>query len=116
VDLTVNTPNANSPIPSGKQIRIGFVTIIAGSKSATCELRPNLPTKSAANTTDTQLRDFAFVPSDDSAIIDAYYNDALVTLAPVTVASTGVEKLWLRLTSVSSASATFSYIINYTLV
>lgn len=116
VDLTSYLPNANSPIPSGKQVWIGYVTCISQDKNATFELRPNLPTKSAANTTDTQLRGFVSVPAGESRDLDMYYGGAIYTLAPVGAASTGVEKLWLRIKSGSSASATYEFIFYYTLV
>lgn len=35
VDITNFGPNANSPIPSGKQIWIAYITCIAQDKSAT---------------------------------------------------------------------------------
>ena len=115
VDLTSFAPNANTPIPSGKQIWIAYVTCISQDKNATFELRPNLPTKSAANTTDTQLRGFASVPAGESRDLDVYYGGAITSLAPVTAQSTGVEKLWLRIKSGSAASATYEFILYYTL-
>lgn len=115
IDLTSYGPNVNSPIPAGKQIWIGFLTCISQDKGGTFELRPSLPTKSAGNITDTQLRGFVNVPSGESRDLDLYYGGAIVTLAPVSVASTGVEKLWLRIKSPSSASATYEFLLYYTL-
>jgi len=91
------------------------LTCIADDKAATFELRPNLPTKSAANTTDTQLRGFVTVPTGESRDLDLYYGGAIITLAPVSAASTGVEKLWLRIKSSSNAAATCEFILYYTL-
>jgi hypothetical protein len=115
VDLSSYGPNANSPIPSGKQIWIGYVTCISQDKIATFELRPNLPTKSAGNTTDTQLRGFVNVPGGESRDLDVYYGGAITSFVPVTELSTGVEKLWLRIKSGSSSTATYEFILYYTL-
>ena len=115
LDLTNYAPDNNSPIPSGKRIWIGYVTCISADKTATFELRPNLATKSAGNTTDTQLRGFASVPQGESRDLDMYYGGAITTLAPVTANSTGVEKLWLRIKSGSSSAATYEFILYYSL-
>jgi hypothetical protein len=116
VDILSYGPNSNSPIPSGKQIWIAYVTCISQDKNATFELRPNLLTKNLGNTTDTQLRGFASVPSGESRDLDVYYGGAINSLAPVTNPSTGTEKLWLRIKSGSNSAATFEFIIYYTLV
>jgi len=115
VDIASFGPNANSPIPSGKQIWIAYITCISQDKSATFELRPNIPTKSAGNATDTQLRGFAAVPTGESRDLDVYYGGAITSLAPVTAQSTGVEKLWLRIKSNSNSAATYEFILYYTL-
>ena len=115
VDLLTYGPNTNSPIPTGKQIWIAYITCISPDKTSIFELRPNSPTKSAGNTTDTQLRGFQSVQSGTSEDLDVYYGGAIQTLAPTGASSTGVEKLWLRITSGSSASATYEWIIYYTL-
>jgi hypothetical protein len=115
VDLCSFAPNTNSPIPSGKRLYIGYVTCISQDKNATFELRPNLPTKSAANTTDTQLRGFVSVATGESKDLDLYYAGAIASFAPVTADSTGVEKLWLRIKSGSSSSATYEFIFYYAL-
>ena len=115
IDIASFAPNVNSPIPSGKQIWIAYVTCISQDKSATFELRPNLPTKSAGNTADTQLRGFASVPAGESRDLDVYYGGAITSLAPVSATSTGVEKLWLRIKSGSNSTGTFDFILYYTL-
>lgn len=114
VDILANLPNQNSPIPSGAQVWVGYVTCISQDKNATFELRPNLPNKSIGSAIDTQLRGFVTVPVGESRDMDLYYYGAIVTLAPVTSVSTGVEKLWLRIKSTSAASATYEFIIYYT--
>lgn len=115
VDLLSYLPHQNSPIPSGKQVWVAYVTCIAQDKSATFELRPNLPTKSASNITDTQLRGFVTVPSGESRDLDVYYGGAIQSLAPVSGASTGVEKLWLRVRASSAAASQFDFITYYAL-
>jgi len=115
VDLLSFSPDANSPIPSGKKIWVGYVTCISADKNATFELRPNLTTKSAGNTTDTQLRGFASVPAGESRDLDMYYGGVIATLFPVGYFSTGVEKIWLRIKSGSSSAATYEFILYYTL-
>ena len=115
VDLASYGPNINSPIPNGKQIWVAYLTCISQDKNATFELRPNLPTKSAGNTTDTQLRGFASVPSGESSELDVYYGGAITCLTPIGALSTGVEKVWLRIKSGSNSSATYEFILYYTL-
>jgi hypothetical protein len=120
VDLTTLLFNAGfipSPvIPSGKQIWIAYITCISADKNAQFEMRPNKTTKSAANTTDTDLRGFASVPTGESSDLDVYYGGAINTFAPVDVASTGVEKLWLRIKCGSNAAATYEYILYCTII
>jgi hypothetical protein len=115
VDLSSFGPDINSPIPTGRRLWIGYITCISQDKAATFELRPNLPTKNLGNTTDTQLRGFTSVPSGESRDLDVYYNGAITTLAPVTADSTGVEKIWLRIKSISAASATYEFMLYYSL-
>lgn len=115
VDILSNLPNQNSPIPSGKQIWIGYVTCIAQDKGATFELRPNLPGQSTGTSGTTQLRGFTSVEAGDSKDMDLYLYGNITTLAPVTSTSSGVEKLWLRIKSLSNASSTFEYMIYYTI-
>ena len=113
VDLLAGGPDTLSPITSGKQVWVGYITIIAQDKGATFELRPNLPTKSLGNSTDTQLRGFVFVPTGESRDLDMYYNGAILTLAPVASASTGVEKLWVKIKSSTGSTSTFDFITYY---
>jgi hypothetical protein len=119
VDLTLLLYNAgllpSAVIPSGKQLLIGYITCISQDKNATFELRPNKLTKSASNTTDTDLRGFQSVVAGTSEDLDVYYGGAIVSLSPVDGVSTGVEKLWLRCKSGSSSAATYEYIVYCTL-
>ena len=115
-DIGVNGPDSASPIPNGQQLWLGYVTFISTDKDLIFELRPNLPTKSAGNATDTQLRAFQSVAAaEGSKETDLYYYGNIITLAPVSNSSTGVEKLWLRVRSGSNVVANFNYIVRYTL-
>ena len=102
-------------IPSGQQIWTAYITCISETKDASFELRPNKTTKSAGNTTDTDLRGFTYVPGGTSQDLDVYYNGAIISLAPVGVVSTGVEKLWLRIKCGSASAGTYDYIIYCTI-
>ena len=102
-------------VPSGSQLMTGFVTCISADKNASFELRPNKPTKSAGNTTDTDLRNFQTVSAGTSADMDCYWGGAIISLTPVTAVSTGVEKLWLRIKCGSASAATYEYVIYCTL-
>lgn len=102
-------------IPSGKQLWLGYATLISDDKTLTFELRPNLIGQSTGTVGNTVLRGFASVLAGDSTDLDLFYYGNIITLAPVTAQSTGVEKLWLRIKSGSASSGTWSYIIYYTL-
>ena len=114
-DLSSYGPDANSPIPSGKQLWLGFATFISNDKNLTFELRPNLAAESLGTVAKTQLRTFASVPNGESRDVDMYQGGAIATLAPVTAVSTGVEKLWLRVRSGTNTVATFDVLLFYTL-
>jgi hypothetical protein len=99
-------------IPSGEQIWVGYITCISPDKNSQFELRPNKTTKSAGNTTDTDLRGYTAVEAGRSEYIDAFLGGAVYTFVPVGVASTGVEKLWLRIKCGSASAATYEYLLN----
>ena len=115
IDLLSYGPNTNSPIPSGKQIWIAYITCVAPDKSGTFQLRMNLPTKSAGNLTDTELRGFTMVPGGESRDLDIYYGGAIQILAPTTAASTGVEKVWLMVDPATANTGVYEFIVYYTL-
>jgi hypothetical protein len=115
IDLSAANPDPNSPIPSGKQIWVGYATFISDDKTVTFEIRPNLPTKALGNTTETQLRASVSITAGESKDLDLYYYGNIMSLAPVSATSTGVEKLWLRVKSGSNSAGAFSYIVYYTL-
>lgn len=101
-------------IPNNKQVFLGWMTCIAWDKNLTFEIRSNLPTKSAASVAETELLGFGAATSGDSNDIDCYLNGQIVMLAPSTQKSTGVEKLWLRVRSVSVAASNLDYLLYYT--
>lgn len=114
VDILSYGPDTNSPIPAGKRIWIGFLVVISEDKKTTFELRSNLTGQSTPSVGATQLRGFVAVPEGESREIDLFYNGAIISLAPVTTDSTGVEKLWLRMRSQTQTSSTFDFIFYYT--
>ena len=115
IDITSYGPDTNSPIPSGQQLYLGYATFISPDKACTFQLRPNLATKSLGTDADTQLRAFSSVPKEDSKDVDLTYYGNIATLAPVSAASTGVEKLWLKVTSGSNTAGDFEFVLYYTL-
>lgn len=114
IDLTSFGPNSNSPIPSGKQLTLGYATFISNDKPLTFQIRPNAATKSAATDADTQLRSFTTVPKEDSKDLDLNYYGNIETLAPVSAVSTGVEKLWLKVIGKGSIGS-FDFILYYSI-
>lgn len=115
VDLTSTGPDINSPIPSGKQIWIGLISFVSWDKPLTIEIRPNLATKALGTDAETQLRGFATIPKEDSKDVDFDYWGKILTLAPVSVASTGVEKVWLKIKSGSGAVGEYDCMLYYSL-
>lgn len=108
---TTSDGGAYSPIPNGVQLWVGFLWVYCGSKALAYELRVNNATKSLGNTTDTTI--LAYVASDPTSgtvQADMYENGNIVTMAPVS-ASTGSEKLWLRVTSGTGTVASFTWFL-----
>jgi hypothetical protein len=106
---------ANSPIAVGKQLQIGFINVGSQDKALDFELRVNKATKSAGNTTDTDLiAATASDPSAGSKWEDLDQDGRILTVAPIsTVSCTGVEKLWLRVQSGSNVVSSFDWWIYY---
>lgn len=100
-------------IPNNSQIMLGYATYTPDGKTITFELRSNLLGYSTSTTGTTKLHDRVTVK--DLSVIDRdyYQNGRLQTL---TVSSTGIEKLWIRLTSKSNASADAYWWIYYTVL
>jgi hypothetical protein len=109
---------AHSPIPAGKQLRVGFLNVGCQDKALDFELRVNKPTKSAGNTTDTDLiAATASDPSAGSKWEDLDQQGRILTVAPiVTTGCTGVEKLWLRVQSGVNTAYPFDWWIYYDLM
>lgn len=114
INLTSYGPDINSPIPSGKQLWLGYMTLISQDKPLKFQIRPNLPTKALGTDAETQLRSFFSVGKEDSKDIDLNYYGNLTTLAPVSATSTGVEKLWMKVTG-NGVIGSFDFILYYTL-
>jgi len=103
---------AITTITSGKQIWIGYATLGAVDKNLQFEIRYNNTGQSTGTTGNTTLIDFSGTSTGTSVDRDFYWYGALQTTSGT---STGVEKLWLRVTGQGSTSAGFEYIIRYTL-
>jgi hypothetical protein len=114
IDLTSFGPDVNSPIPSGKQLWLGYATFISPDKPLKFSIRPNLATKALGTDAETQLRSFTSVLKEDSKDVDLNYYGGITTLAPVSAQSTGVEKLWLKVEGVGVV-ADFSFLLYYAL-
>ena len=100
-------------ITSGYDFWIGNAQYTSPSKSITFELRTNLLTKTAANTTDTKLLDAVALTTKSGTVTRDLYKKG--TLHTATVHSTGVEHWWLRLVSKTATAGGYLYSVNYTL-
>ena len=103
---------AITTITSGKQIWLGYATLGAVDKNLQFEIRYNNTGQSTGTTGNTTLIDFSGTSTGTSVDRDFYWYGALQTTSGT---STGVEKLWLRVTGQGATSAGFEYIIRYTL-
>jgi len=105
-----------SPITSGKQLYLGYLILISQDKNLTFELRSNISGQSTGTTANTDLiGEGACDPTSGSVVVDFYFNGSIVNLAPL-VASTGVEKLWIRTKSGTNTAATWQVFLYYTLI
>ena len=98
-------------ITTGKQLWLGYATLGAVDKNLQFELRYNNSGQSTGTIANTTLMDFSGAQSGSSIDRDFYWYGALATM---TLASTGVEKLWLRVLGQGSTAGGFEYIIRYT--
>jgi hypothetical protein len=99
-------------IPSGSQVWIGYATLGAVDKNLQFELRYNNSGQSTGTIANTVIMDFSGAQAGSSVDRDFYWYGALATM---TVVSTGVEKLWLRVLGQGNTAAGFEYIIRYTI-
>lgn len=100
-------------IPNGSQIMFGYATYTPDGKTITFDLRSNTAGLSAGTTAATTLHGRATVRDLNESNKDYYANGRIQT---VTVQSTGVEHVWLRLTSKSGNSADAYWWLYYTLL
>lgn len=98
-------------IPNGSQFMFGYGTYTPDGKTITFDLRSNTTGNSTGTTGTTTLLGRATVRDLNESNKDYYANGRLQT---VTVVSTGVEHVWLRLTSKSGNSADAYWWIYYT--
>jgi hypothetical protein len=97
-------------IPSGKQVWLGYATLVAEDKDIQFEVRSNLAGQSAGTAGATQLHDYASAQVGASCDRD-FFKDGNVLTA--TVVSTGVEHWWLRCRSASINNGAADYIFYY---
>lgn len=97
-------------IPTGKQFLLGYATYIAQDKNCQFETRSNLTGMSTGTAGTTQLLDWTSAQGGTGVDRDFYQFGNINTL---TVVSTGVEKLWLRVVTQSASTGVYSYIIRY---
>jgi len=107
-DLWVNL----GVIPNGQTIQLGYATFMAVDKNMQFELRSNTAGFSDGTTAHTQLHDWSGASSGAAVDRDFYQYGNLNT---VTIQGTGTEHWWLHVTSQSSSSGGYAYIIRYTL-
>jgi len=99
-------------IPTGSKIWFGFADYMPDGKTTIFELRTNLTGQSAGTVGATTIHGRASIRDGVTAPVDYYKNGRLTTKS---VAGTGSEKMWLRLTSKSAAAADAYWWIYYTL-
>jgi hypothetical protein len=111
----LSSPSQDSPIPSGINLLLGFLQVGSQDKSLVYELRTNKPTKSAGTVADTSILTYtASDPTSGSVLSDLNFDGKIKREAPEGAASTGVEKLWLRVMSGSNTVANFQWFLYYT--
>jgi hypothetical protein len=99
-------------IPSGSKAWFGYGDYMPDGKTTTVELRTNISGQSTGTTGNTTL--LGRVTARDAVTVSAdYYKNG--RLSTKSVQSTGVEKIWLRITSKSNAAAEIYWWIYYTL-
>lgn len=107
---------ADSPIPTGKQIWLGSGIFFCEGKLLNYELRTNTAGQSTGTLGTTVIRGLAQSSPDAGDTAVDFWDERRVDLLSPPVASTGVEKLWLRVYSGSNASADFTAFLFYGLV
>ena len=99
-------------ITSGSKAWFGYADYMPDGKNCTFQLRSNLAGKSAGTTGDTTLHGSITAKDLTTMSADYYKNGRIVTKS---VQSTGVEKMWLRITAKANSSCDNYWWIYYTL-
>jgi hypothetical protein len=99
-------------IPTGKSIQIGYASYMGVDKAMQFETRSNKLGFSDATDANTDLHDWTGTSAGSNVDRDFYMYGNLET---TTVVGTGTEHWWLHITSQSSSSGGYAYIIRYTL-
>lgn len=108
----LSSPAQDSPIPSGKTIWLGFSYLYSPDKAMEFELRTNNSGVSTGTLINTALlARGASDPGAGSNAIDSFQNGFINIKSTL---STGVEKVWLRVTSGNNIVASFTWQIFYT--
>jgi hypothetical protein len=108
------SPSQDSPIPSGNRIWVGYDVFDSADKHLNYEIRTNKAGQSAGSAGATDLLGTgASDPTSQSAIMDYHQNGNIEVVAPISADSTGVEKLWLRVTSGTMTVAEFNAFVWY---
>ena len=98
-------------IPVGTQCWFGFAVFIAIDKSLAFHLRTNKAGLSAGDLASTTLHDYGAAVAGDSVDRDLH-RDGNTFIA--SIVSSGVEHVWLRVTSKSGSAGDFDFIVWYT--
>ena len=97
-------------IPNGKQLWLGYATYAGVDKNTQFETRCNTSGTSTGTLGNTTLLDWTASQAGSSVDRDFYQNGNIMV---TTLTSTGVEHLWLRVLTQSSAVGQFDYILRY---
>lgn len=104
----------DSPIPADKRLWLGFL-VFDGGKKMDFELRSNTAGLSAGTVGATVLVvNGTTDPASQSAILDYHQAGNILVVAPTTFNSSGVEKLWLRVTSTTATIEPWRIYLWYT--
>jgi hypothetical protein len=98
-------------IPSGFRDWLGFARFTAYSKQMTFNLRGNITGQSVGTDGATVSINSNSVKSGTTVSVDLYQKGRLHKVTPY---STGIEKLWLKVSAKSLTAAVFEYSVDFT--
>ena len=100
-------------IPSGTKIMFGYGDYTPDGKNITFDLRSNISGQSTGTDANTTLHGRITVKDGNNGSADYYRNGRVSTL---TVQSTGIEKVWMKVSSKTNGSADAYWWIYYTTI